>query len=148
MRSLAPRGGGFPKGVSGNPGGRPAGVGAVRTLARRYTAEAVAKLVEKMRSGRTDTIQVNAAVELLVWGYGRPAPLVPDAAETGRILVQFVEDWRDPDGLRRRQIPDVKDVAQRIVPHAEAPAEGQRRLPAPREEPPSRQSPSSGFVVR
>ena len=38
-------------GCSGNPGGRPKGYAQVRELAREYTEEAIAKLVEMMRKG-------------------------------------------------------------------------------------------------
>ncbi len=123
----------WPKGVSANPGGRPAGVGRVRGLARRYTAEAVAKLVGLMRNGSSGTIQLSAAVELLTWGFGRPATVAPFSDETGPVLIQFVHNWRDPDtGQERRQVIDVEDAAQRIFPRAaETHSEGQRRLPEP-----------------
>ncbi len=121
------RGRPWPKGVSANPGGRPAGVGQVRGLARRYTAEAVAKLVGLMRNGSSGTIQLNAAVELLIWGYGRPATVAPFSDEAGSVLIEFVHNWRDPDtGQERREVLDVKDAAQRIFPRSE----GQRQLPA------------------
>jgi hypothetical protein len=63
---------GWPKGVSGNPGGRPKGIEA---LARAHTSEALAVLVGAL----TDSdrrVAVSAAGLLLAYGWGRPKQAV------------------------------------------------------------------------
>jgi hypothetical protein len=62
----------FLPGISGNPGGRPPEVGDVRELAREYTEEAVATLVDLMRHARSDAARGAAAQALLDRGYGNP----------------------------------------------------------------------------
>jgi hypothetical protein len=59
-------------GVVPNPGGRPAVTREVRDLARSYGPEAIAKLHELMRNGKSEQVQLAAAEELLNRGYGRP----------------------------------------------------------------------------
>lgn len=62
----------FPKGVSGNPGGRPKEVAEVRDLARQHTEEAIRTLVTIMRMGTPDRARAAAAEALLDRGWGRP----------------------------------------------------------------------------
>lgn len=61
----------FPRGVSGNPGGRPRAELDVQALAREYTPQAIATLVKALDDER---LCVSAAVHLLDRGWGRPAP--------------------------------------------------------------------------
>ena len=69
-------------GQSGNPGGRPGGVAAVRELARNHTAEAIECLLKEMRKGDTSHARIAAANALLDRGWGRPTqPLAGDAEE-------------------------------------------------------------------
>ena len=74
-QSARPRGPGrpFPKGVSGNPGGRPKEIGHVRDLARKHTAEAIRTLVDIMETGKTDSARAAAASELLSRAWGKPS---------------------------------------------------------------------------
>lgn len=73
-----PRGRPWPKGVSGNPGGRPREVGHVRELARQHTEEAIQALVAVMRDpDQPGRARVAAAEALLDRGWGRP----PQATE-------------------------------------------------------------------
>lgn len=70
--SKKPRGRSFPKGKSGNPGGRPRlpeDIKHVRELARQYTPSAVAALVEVL-DGDSAAAKVAAANALLdrAWG--------------------------------------------------------------------------------
>ena len=61
------------KGQSGNPGGRPAGYGDLRELARTHTEAAVQTLVEIMNdSGAASSARATAATGLLDRGWGRP----------------------------------------------------------------------------
>jgi hypothetical protein len=72
-----PRGvGGFAKGKSGNPGGRPNEVGHVRELAREHTAVAVGTLVIIMKNTKSPpSARVAAANAVLDRGYGRPGAM-------------------------------------------------------------------------
>jgi erythromycin esterase-like protein len=63
------------KGKSGNPGGRPKEDSEVKDLARKYTKEAVTKLVEWMRS-ENPKASVSACQALLDRGFGKPAQSV------------------------------------------------------------------------
>ena len=62
----------FPKGQSGNPGGRPRDEQKVAELARAYTTEAIETLAELMRSGNDDRVRGTAAQALLDRGWGKP----------------------------------------------------------------------------
>lgn len=62
----------FPKGQSGNPGGRPRDEQKVAELARSYTREAIETLVELMRSGNDERVRGTAAQALLDRGWGKP----------------------------------------------------------------------------
>jgi hypothetical protein len=88
----------FPKGVSGNPGGRPKEIGHVRDLARLHTQEALETLVDIMRTGKTDSARAAAASELLSRGWGKPS--LPIRTEQPQII--FTDDQLQilTDGLR------------------------------------------------
>ena len=74
----------FPKGQSGNPGGRPRDEQKVAELARSYTTEAIETLVALMRSGNDERVRGTAAQALLDRGWGKPkVELVSD--ETGYV---------------------------------------------------------------
>ncbi len=58
----------------------------VKALAQEYTDEAMNRLVALMRKGKTETVKLNAAVEILNRGHGKPTqnhgndpdnPLIP-----------------------------------------------------------------------
>ena len=74
----------FPKGQSGNPGGRPRDEQKVAELARSYTTEAIETLVELMRSGNDERVRGTAAQALLDRGWSKPkVEVVSD--ETGYV---------------------------------------------------------------
>ena len=62
----------FPKGQSGNPGGRPRDEQKVAELARSYAREAIETLAELMRSGNEERVRGMAAQALLDRGWGKP----------------------------------------------------------------------------
>jgi hypothetical protein len=64
--------GGFSKGVSGNPGGRPKSVANLTLEARKHSFMAIAALAAIARKGKSETARIAAAVALLDRGYGRP----------------------------------------------------------------------------
>lgn len=59
----------FVKGVSGNPGGRPAQLAGLRELAAAHTEAAIAALARALDDPKTS---VGAAVALLDRGWGKP----------------------------------------------------------------------------
>ena len=66
--------GGFKKGVSGNPGGRPKEVAEVRRLARQYTACAINRLLHWAQSD-DPRASVAASAALLDRAWGRPSQI-------------------------------------------------------------------------
>ena len=80
----------FPRGVSGNPGGRPRAVLDVQELARAHTPDAIRALVAALDSPRE---RVAAACALLDRAWGRPAqPLAADR-DGGKVEIEF--RWRN-----------------------------------------------------
>jgi Family of unknown function (DUF5681) len=69
----------WPKGVSGNPKGRPPQLTAIQQLARTYTEEAIQALIEIMRKGKSDMACVAAAVAILDRGWGKPRQAIEHA---------------------------------------------------------------------
>jgi hypothetical protein len=63
----------FQKGVSGNPAGRSKDTHTISQLAKAYTEQAIEKLAEIMRTGKTEQAQVRAAEALLDRGWGKAA---------------------------------------------------------------------------
>src|SRR3989344_8077235 len=72
----------FAKGQSGNPGGRPSGLGEIREIARQHTNEAVQVLVKVMNDAKAaPAARVGAATALLDRGWGRPAQTITASIE-------------------------------------------------------------------
>ena len=64
--------GGYKKGQSGNPGGRPRALVSVMEEARKHTLEAICILAELMRAANSESVRLNAAEAILSRGWGRP----------------------------------------------------------------------------
>jgi hypothetical protein len=64
--------GGFKKGQSGNPGGRPHALVSVMEEARKLTLDAMRVLSELMHGAKSDSVRLNAAEAILSRGWGRP----------------------------------------------------------------------------
>jgi Family of unknown function (DUF5681) len=111
---------GFEKGKSGNPGGRPKELTAVRELARQHTFTALNSLVQISRTGKNETARVQASTAILDRGWGKPVqPLVGD------------RDWLFPVGevIEGRAVDE--DARQRAIQALEAAFAEAREL-APR----------------
>ena len=117
MMQARPRGRPFGKGESGNPGGRPKGVGEIRDLARQYTPAALATLVEICENGRNESARVAAASALLERGWGKVSvsaddpPLAEDPQQL--IAIRFV-GAAEPIGTL--EAPMIEGKATRVLP--------------------------------
>ena len=95
----------FPKGVSGNHGGRPPAALHVQEMARQKTPQALAALIAALDSPRE---RVPAAIALLDRGWGRPLQMI--AADPERpIAVEF--QWADATPATNT---DARSVGQQI----------------------------------
>ena len=72
----------FPKGKSGNPGGRPKVEGEVRAPAQQHGPAALQRLIALMKS-KNERVAVVAAQTVLDRGYGRPAQALQLEGELG-----------------------------------------------------------------
>ena len=81
----------FEKGKSGNPGGRPKENKEVKELARKYTKEAISRLVFWMRSNEP-RISLQASQALLDRGYGKPSIDCEDSMMNKEIILKLSQD--------------------------------------------------------
>ena len=91
----------FPRGVSGNPGGRPRAALDVQELARQHTPDAIAALVAALASPRE---RVSAAVALLDRGWGKPAQHIGGDAEAPPVSITF--HWADAVTEQQPELDD------------------------------------------
>jgi hypothetical protein len=89
----------WPKGQSGNPGGRPRAAADVKTEAQKHTREALNRLVHWMRSDDPQA-SIRASITILERGCGKPEHAVTvkdsDRFPKGPIRISF-----DPFGGRK-----------------------------------------------
>lgn len=81
--------GGFKKGRTGNPKGRPKEFADVKELARQYTKQAIDTLAEIMRDGDTHAARAMAADKLLDRAWGK-APQAITGEDGGPIETRVV----------------------------------------------------------
>src|ERR1700733_7134455 len=81
--------GGFKKGKSGNPGGRPRALASVMHEARRHTFEALRVLLKLMRTAESESVRLSAAEAILSRGWGRP---IQALQVDGRFLTKKLTD--------------------------------------------------------
>ncbi len=105
---------GWPKGTSGNPGGRPKTRVDLQALCRARTPEAVATLIRMMRQKTNPAAAARAAEILLDRGWGRAESSgsltfrVPgEDGAVQNILVSFVTPQPPPDDPPR-MLPDLR----------------------------------------
>src|SRR5262249_24829404 len=98
----------FPKGTSGNPGGRERVLVDIHALAKRHTAAAIGRLVELMEQKQDLRIALEASAELLSRGWGKP-PVALYAQVNSHVAVggidrpprETLEEWL---ARRRREL--------------------------------------------
>jgi hypothetical protein len=88
--------GGFTKGKSGNPGGRPRALASVMHEARRHTLEALRVLLKLMRDAESESVRLNAAEAILSRGWGKP---IQALQVDGRFLTKKLSDLT-PDEIQ------------------------------------------------
>jgi hypothetical protein len=88
--------GGFKKGKSGNPGGRPRSLASVMHEARRHTLPALSTLVKLMKTAKSESVKLGAAEAILSRGWGRP---IQAFQVDGRFLTKKLADMT-PDEIK------------------------------------------------
>jgi hypothetical protein len=82
----------FPKGKSGNPGGRPKVLGELQELARHHAPEVINELVRLALKAKSETARIAAGRELLDRGFGRPRQSVEVSHPEKNIVRMLLDD--------------------------------------------------------
>lgn len=90
------RRGGFQKGKSGNPGGRPKAVRAVMEAAQKHTAAAIKALASALTDDDVRA-RIAAAEALLDRGWGRPSQQLEHTGKDGGTLAIYFTPIPDGD---------------------------------------------------
>jgi hypothetical protein len=115
----------FKKGQSGNPGGRPKVIAAVKELARAHTGEAIETLASIMTNLKfAPAARVSAANALLDRGYGRPPQHITGEGGPSYVVrlpepCATVEDWVASLGDRPAQ-PRIAPPSDSATPTSDA----------------------------
>jgi hypothetical protein len=150
----------FPKGTSGNPGGRERVLVDIHALAKQHTVAAIDRLVALMQQDDDRDVALSAATALLDRGWGRPAQAITANVNTSMVIGGIdapppIINETDAEWLerRRRELAALEppkpqqEPAQLLVG-----ANGDARAPSPLNDeaaigngapPPSHASPSS-----
>jgi hypothetical protein len=110
----------FPKGVSGNPNGKPKIYNDMVKLARSHSTEALDKLVEIMRNKRSPKLALKAAELILDRAWGKVPQAIVGEAGTGPI--KFEVSWKNAEVATVDLTPN-KDIP--LLEAEEVPEDGE-----------------------
>jgi hypothetical protein len=119
----------FPRGVSGNPGGRPREKGprakTLRTLARQFREDIIAGLLDLMWNAEDERTRLAAAIALAEYSDGKPrvAKEDDDEEEDDSFEVSSMSD----EELERRLRALDDDNNEEPVPQTPPPDEGEKQ---------------------
>lgn len=106
----------FPKGRSGNPGGRPTMPSELRLKCRELTTKALETLEAAMTEGDSTASRVRAAELVLAYGWGKPAERVSlEAAEPERPLARLTTEEVAALAQRARNLMEIRSAMQAAV---------------------------------